>query len=157
MATAPTDPAWAAKLWHCIWSREAQGLLDGGVKALLSGHGYVGQATRSAPCVEELRSGLEALGRVTPASGGVGIGLPPPGLSPPLPQEDGARWHSTLAPSFQRAAGEIYRSIRSHGAVSVRDWLQQNFEGSRRSDSWVDLWTAATGTDFKLDEAYSKR
>ena len=40
--------------------------------------------------------------------------------------------------------------------MSVRDWLQHNFEGSRRSDSWIDLWTAASGTDFKLDEAYAR-
>ena len=49
------------------------------------------------------------------------------------------KWENQLAPHSKRAAREIYKSLRSAGATSVRDWLGQNFEGSRRSTEWTDL------------------
>ena len=63
------------------------------------------------------------------------------------------KWENQLAPDLKCAAPEIYRSLRSAGATSVRDWLGQNFEGSRRSTEWTDLWNIATRADYALSRA----
>ncbi|CAK0858846.1 unnamed protein product, partial [Prorocentrum cordatum] len=60
------------------------------------------------------------------------------------------RWGASLTPDMQRAAREIYRSMRAEGSSGVRDWLALRFTGSRSSSTWTDLWTLATTVDFRL-------
>ena len=55
-----------------------------------------------------------------------------------------------LPPDFKRAGWEIYLNIRAAGSSSVRDWINQNFEGDRSGNVWIDLWTTATQIDFRL-------
>ena len=43
--------------------------------------------------------------------------------------------------------------MRAAGAASVRDWLSQNYKGSRGSSQWVDLRNIATQADFELSGA----
>ena len=60
------------------------------------------------------------------------------------------RWEAGLPPDIKRAAPEVYRSIRSAGSLSVRDWLSQNYTGSRKAMVWTDLWNVATNVDFAV-------
>jgi hypothetical protein len=70
-----------------------------------------------------------------------------------LMNQDQNRWHVGLPSDFQRAGPEIYRSMRSSGAASTRDWLQANYSGLKGAGVWTDLWTAATSVDYKLSTA----
>jgi hypothetical protein len=64
---------------------------------------------------------------------------------------DQARWHASLPADLQRAASEIYRSLRAAGSASVRDWMQSVFpQGQGDSPQCIDLWTPASAIDFKL-------
>ena len=65
-----------------------------------------------------------------------------------LPSE-GVAWQHQLG------APEIYRSLRSAGAATVRDWLNLNYSGSRQSDQWIDLWNIATSIDYRLGRCSS--
>ena len=40
--------------------------------------------------------------------------------------------------------------MRSEGSSGARDWLSIRYTGSRTSPVWTDLWTLATGVDFRL-------
>ena len=37
----------------------------------------------------------------------------------------------------------------------MRDWLQLNYNGSRESPTWVDLWTTGTAVDYAIARARS--
>ena len=41
-------------------------------------------------------------------------------------------------------------------AVSVRDWLSQNFDGNKKSPQWQDLWNAALVADYRIDAAAAR-
>ncbi len=62
------------------------------------------------------------------------------------------RWDAQLPADMGRAAPEIYRALRAEGSTSCRDWLNTNFKGSKdlKNPEWVDLWNAATETDYAL-------
>ena len=68
--------------------------------------------------------------------------------APPLQGPE--RWHTQLPTDLHRAAPEIYASLRA-GALSTRDYLIQNFPGTREGPVFTDMWTLATAVDFKLD------
>jgi hypothetical protein len=60
------------------------------------------------------------------------------------------RWHSSLPLDLKRAAPEIYRSMRSQGAASAREWVDRQYRGDRSSHTWIDIWDLATEVDFRL-------
>eukprot|EP00933_Yihiella_yeosuensis_P076115 TRINITY_DN85738_c0_g1_i1.p1 TRINITY_DN85738_c0_g1~~TRINITY_DN85738_c0_g1_i1.p1 ORF type:complete len:230 (-),score=41.40 TRINITY_DN85738_c0_g1_i1:736-1425(-) len=78
---------------------------------------------------------------------------PAPGMS--LLQEEAAQWQSLLPTDMQRAGPEIYRSVRSSGHTSVRNWTTQNYQGNRQALIWTDLWNAATMVDYETAKAKS--
>ena len=78
-------------------------------------------------------------------------------LAAAVPEGTEVRWGVGLPADFQRAVGEIYRSMRSEGATSVRDWLNHRYTGSRASPVWADLWTLATSIDYGLRGARSEQ
>ena len=67
-----------------------------------------------------------------------------------MPGGQDVRWGVGLPADFQRAGAEIYRSMRTEGATSVRDWLNQRYQASRTPPVWTDLWTMASSIDFGL-------
>eukprot|EP00933_Yihiella_yeosuensis_P011689 TRINITY_DN119254_c0_g1_i1.p1 TRINITY_DN119254_c0_g1~~TRINITY_DN119254_c0_g1_i1.p1 ORF type:complete len:225 (-),score=19.05 TRINITY_DN119254_c0_g1_i1:615-1226(-) len=69
--------------------------------------------------------------------------------------QEAMRWNTTLPADFQRAAPEIYKSMRSSGSSSVRDWMQTNYSHLQSSAQYTDLWTTAAQVDFKLAKAKS--
>ncbi len=58
-----------------------------------------------------------------------------------------------MAHDFKRAGIEIYRSIRSRGHASIRDYVRDNFVGPRNSPELADLWTLAQQIDFAVAAA----
>ena len=56
-----------------------------------------------------------------------------------VPAQTDVRWGVGLPADFQRAGAEIYRSMRTEGSTSVRDWLNQRYQASRTSPVWTDL------------------
>jgi len=148
-ASATFNPFWGEQFWQALAAREAQ--LPPALVTVLRNFGYVGPSTKGPPAAA-LRETLSRLSLLSAAPGGTGgFGIAPPaaaGVNPDL-----YRWHQQLAPDLKRAAPEIYSSLRAAGTANVREWLSQEFTGSRHSDSWVDLWTTATSIDFKLAAA----
>ena len=145
---ARADPWWAQRFWAQVVAWEAQRGLDEHLRRLLAAHGYVGQATATAPRVEALCADLERLKATqVPAPAGTGLQTPHTAALPPG-QEN--RWGVGLPADFQRAGAEIYRNMRNEGSTSVRDWLCQRYQGSRSSPVWTDLWTMASSIDFGL-------
>ena len=71
------------------------------------------------------------------------------------PSADEGRWHERLAPDYRRAAYDIYRSMMGDGATTIREWVSQNYSGTRGPGAhlWIDLWTTATNLDYRLGEA----
>ena len=37
----------------------------------------------------------------------------------------------------------------------MRDWLSQNYTGSRKATVWTDLWNVATNVDYAVGRAKS--
>ena len=152
---ARVDPTWGLQFWRFIGQWQAGGgVIDQAVLALLSAHGYVGPHTQGAPRVAALVGALKGLEGASTATHGLGA-FQPAASSSVLEGAAGERWNNSLPPDFQRAGGEIYRSIRHSGVASVREWLTQNFVGARTSQQFVDLWTAATAVDFRLSQGGS--
>ena len=65
----------------------------------------------------------------------------------------GSAWQNRLPPDMRRAAPEIYRSLRTSGSGSVRDWLNGQHAGVRSPSEWSQLWHTATEVDFLLGQA----
>jgi hypothetical protein len=63
------------------------------------------------------------------------------------------RWSSQLSVDSRRSALEIFRNMRAVGCVTVCDWIAQNCSRDKRSDVWIDLWTIASSSDFRVAEA----
>ena len=40
--------------------------------------------------------------------------------------------------------------MKSKGSRGARQWLSVRYTGSRSSTTWIDLWTLATGVDYRL-------
>lgn len=66
-----------------------------------------------------------------------------------------ARWQSGLPSTLQRAACEIYTSLRVQGAASVREWLNLCVGQQKAGKDWAELWTIAVQVDFLVAEARS--
>ena len=67
------------------------------------------------------------------------------------PGEDD-RWSSRLPLDLERAGPEIYNRCRGSGASSMREWLQQNYQGEKnsRNSVWLGAWNGATEVDFAV-------
>ena len=142
-----SDPYWANRLWMEVDSIDRAAGLDSEVRLLLRRHGYTPDAllNSSKPELSALGADLDRLKRTAEWAGGTVLQAQP---------ED-SRFTSALPRDLKRAAPEIYRSVRE-SAVSVRDWLLQNFEGNKRSPQWQDLWNAAMLADYHIEAAASK-
>ena len=150
-ASRLTNPRWPEQFWKGVVALEKQGAIPAALMASLRGHGYAGEATVTMPSVAEMTKMLEGFERTTEATPGrVGVWQ-----APGDPQQGPERWESRLPPDMQRAAPEIYRSLRA-GSLSTRDYLMQNFVGNRDGPVWTDLWTLASTIDFKLEGAQSE-
>ena len=123
------------------------------VRGVLGAAGDIGSGTISAPPP----SLEDELGVVTDTGGprhGAGAAAALGGLQlPTAPGEEPIRWDQRLPPGFRRGAPEIYVSMRSSGASSVRDWLRTSFTGARVGPQWKDLWTTATAVGYQIARA----
>ena len=151
------NPSWSRQFWHWIHQLEASGFLDSQLLRLLQGFGYVGADSVSGINVEALKAALSAAS-ATPIS--LSGAIPAPGDGTSL--ANAASWTGAaevqynrgLPADLQRAAVEIYRSIRNEGVASVRQWVKDNFVGYRGpgATTWVDLWSQASQIDIALSQ-----
>ena len=150
------DPYWGSRFWLAVANLHRSGRLTESVLRTLAFHGYTGAAAvnltspAAPPRMPELQRELESL-----------IATASPVHAAPVSAEwafsgDGL-WDSALAPDFKRAGFEIYRSIRSAGSRTVREWLSANCAKARDTPLWLDLWTTATNIDFILTSAAQKQ
>ena len=157
-------PYWTCHFWAAVAAPEEVRPFPAEIRRQLSASGYAGRATRSLP-PESLREDLGRLATAPDPPLGNGLGMTPAatrmpfagggeqlGSSTVLAQE-AQEWNLALPPNMRRAGAEIYRSIRSAGTTSVRNWLTQEYQGPRSGGQWVDLWTMATQADFALAKA----
>jgi hypothetical protein len=154
-AASAIDVSWARKFWNYVDSELRVNGLESQIRAVLTGQGYVGEGTLSAPRVEELKKILKHLqesGGPAHGSGGELL-LAQPMQIGNLHNSEAVKWHTQLPSDQQRAAPEIYRNMRASGASSTRDWLSQMVPQQARDNvHFVDLWSAATAIDFRLGQ-----
>ena len=139
-SASSADPWWAVRFWRAIHQEDQAGLLPAPVIAVLRAHGYIGAATRAAPGAEELATTLQHLVTQAVAFNDHSI----------TQGDEFDRWATSLPPDCRRAAPEIFKNMRAAGSPSVRQWLQENFKGSRTAAAFTDLWSVATSIDFAL-------
>ncbi len=148
-ASKALDPYWSAKFWQ--WIEPTLGVLVPEIRTLLEGHGYVGAVNTSAPR-NTFRREVEShrdTGAPPHGAGGAIAWTPTSALQATTPPQ-GTAWQYQLQPDLKRGAPEIYRSLRSAGSASVRNWLIISFQGSKQSDKWLELWNLASTIDFRL-------
>ena len=150
-----TDPAWPIRFWHCV--TELGDKLEPVLKAQLTGHGYIGPATRTAPRTADLVTTLQSFANT---------GAPPHGRALPAQpelqavdwlQEDNVQYDLKLPSDLQRAAPEIYRNIRGRGYANIRAYLQNDYQGSKDGGVWVDIWNQATLLDARVKQCGTSR
>ncbi len=121
-------------------------------KSVLSeAHGYVG-AVMTSPPRDTFRREVESFrdtGAPPHGAGGAIAWTPTSTLQATTPPQ-GTAWQYQLQPDLKRGAPEIYRSLRSAGSASVRNWLIISFQGSKQSDKWLELWNLASTIEFRL-------
>jgi len=138
-ATAGQDPWWARRFWLFVWGLETQNALPPALKFLLSGFGYIGEPSSTAPRTQELTDALRRLeaqtsfGAVSPSAGA-----------------SSGKWAVSLPPDFRRAGMEIYRNIMGEGVNTIREWLMASWTGTRASTEYSDAWLTASNIDFRL-------
>jgi hypothetical protein len=150
-AAASSNPYWFTNFWPAILVWDGQGMLPLPLVALLQLHGYAGAAAGPpsvAPRANELKISLDNLRNTpTPMHGAGGGSF---SAHAGLGANAATRWEDALPPDLKRAAPEIYRSLRSGGNSSVRDYLVHNFVGDKSDHLWKDLWTQAQIVDFGI-------
>ena len=162
-ASAPTNPAWGQQWWQWISTLESQGFLSPPILAAMRARGYVGPSTKSPPVVVAMNSAFDALEinilrQASPATTSAPLGL---AAANSWTGASSDQFTQGLPGDFRRAAPEIYRSIRGEGCSSVRQFLQNNFNGYRGpgATQWTDLslgpggypmWSVATQVDMAL-------
>ena len=151
-ALASTMPSWASLFWQAVKNEKDIYSIEPEISKLLQSHGYIGDGTISPPRCEELKKALlevETLGGPMHGSGGslariadVGVGDNPEQMA----------WHLKLPADLQRAAPELYRNLRSEGAASVRQWVNEQHPTleMKQTAIYQDLFMAATIIDFEL-------
>ena len=117
--------------------------------ALVRAHGFVGPAT-IAPPKDNFRTEVESFKATGAPLHGAGGAVAWTSTMAATQPEQGAAWQRRLPPDMKRGGPEIYRSLRSAGCASTREWISQQFQGSKTSALWVDLWNVASTIDFTL-------
>ena len=154
---AGADPYWGQRFWQRVAAMEAQQMITSCVLALLRSQGYIGIQTLSPPRAD-LKAALERLeaaGTIGPLPG-TAAGSAAPLLAPSAgggTASSMARWTTSLTPDFRRAGPEIYRSMRGSGYLTARDWVSEEYVGSRSEPIWTTLWNAAVQIDFAAGQA----
>lgn len=157
-ALSSSMPSWASLFWQAVKNEKDIYLIEPEINKLLQSHGYIGDGTISPPRCEELKKALlemETLGGPMHGSGGsfariadVGVGENPEQMA----------WHLKLPADLQRAAPELYRNLRSEGAASVRQWVNDQHPTLelKQTASYQDLFMAATIVDYELASCRSE-
>ena len=157
-ALSSSMPSWASLFWQAVKNEKDIYTIETEIGKLLQSHGYIGDGTISPPRCEELKKALleiETLGGPMHGSGGsfariadVGTGDNPEQMA----------WHLKLPADLQRAAPELYRNLRSEGAASVRQWVNDQHPTLelKQTAAYQDLFTAATIVDYELAECRSE-
>ncbi len=157
-ALASSMPAWATLFWQAVKNEKDIYSIEPEIGKLLQSHGYIGEGTIGPPRSEELKKALleiETLGGPMHGSGGsfariadVGVGDNPEQMA----------WHLKLPADLQRAAPELYRNLRSEGAASVRQWVNEQHPTleMKQTATYQDLFMAATIIDFELADCRSE-
>ena len=154
-AAAASDLFWASRFWASVAAIEH---LHPALLAILQGHGFIGGGTVAAPRSEELIKVLRQFESTGHPRAGVAAAMFEEALAeaPPLNIDEAAaldtsKWHSRLAPDMNRAAPEIYRTIRASGAASLRDWVSDLFPYEQRTSQLFQAkFTDASLVDFKV-------
>ena len=157
-ALSSSMPSWASLFWQAVKNEKDIYTIETEIGTLLQSHGYIGDGTISPPRCEELKKALleiETLGGPMHGSGGsfariadVGTGDNPEQMA----------WHLKLPADLLRAAPELYRNLRSEGAASVRQWVNDQHPTLelKQTAAYQDLFTAATIVDYELAECRSE-
>ena len=138
---------WAPwKLWAEVASLKGRVEIGFVIGEILTKHGFneSDASSAEAPNTDQLLLELRALHGEAPLGGSGGFSN--------TAELDPSRFTNRLPNTMKRAAPEIYVSLLE-GNNSARDWLNQFYQGNRRSASWIDLWNSATIVDFQVDEA----
>ena len=156
-----TLPGWAKLFWQAVKNEQDIYTIAPELQKSLRNHGWVGPDTLTAPRFDELKKELTSI-EIT--------GGPPHGAAANLleaaqanafadasqVQYDGPeqmQWHLQLSEGLQRAAPEIYWSIRSEGATSVRNFISSEHSFEQRSTpGYQERFASATIIDFELKD-----
>ena len=144
---------WPAEFWNSVSAFENNGGLNPAIRNTLIMHGYKGAGTQVPPRTLTLSKELLALENISALQPGTASELfdGMQAKADNLVADNASNWHSKLPSDLNRAAPEIYRSMRASGAASVRDFISQLFPQDQRSSQvFTDLFTAASGVDFTL-------
>lgn len=148
-----TLASWAALFWQAVKNEKDLYGLEDPVRVALDAHGYLGDASVGPPRVDDLKKALGAI-EVT--------GGPPHGSGGELLRADiqsglssdpeRMAWHLHLPADLQRAAPELYRNIRSEGAASVRQWVNEQHPSleQKQTAQYQVLFSAATIVDYEV-------
>jgi len=150
------NPSWGGQFWEGLRRIDVSGRLAPGIRPLPQQYGYSGShvaAPTLAPSMPELFQALQFLAsHCLPPHGTGAVPFTPPGV---LTASSGDSSWDSLPADYKRSGWGIYRSIRSSGFRSVRDWLTHSYSGSRKGPLWTDLWHVATAADFSIQKAAS--
>ena len=154
-AHSAMDPYWGARFWQDVIMEDNLRGLEAEVRAVLQGHGFLGEATMGAPgaTLEKALEELEKKGgppHGTGASLAAGAAAAWGGMGEGGNTFDEVPWDQRLAADFRRGAVEKNRSLKSQGSSSMRTWLQQNYTGSKEAAVFTDLWGAACAVGYRL-------
>ena len=154
-----TMASWPALFWQAVKNEKDLYGLDETVKRTLEAHGYLGDASNGPPRVDEMKLALSQLETAGGPPHGAGDSIlrgdGPPGLASDPEQ---MAWHLRLPSDLQRAAPELYRNIRSEGAASVRQWVNEQHPTTEQKQGaqYQDLFTAATIIDYEVASCKSE-
>ena len=143
-----TNPSWPRAFWAEV---DRMAPVEPQLVTVLSGHGYIGAGSISAPRVDTLLAELERLkSESVPPHGSAAAHLQPAYAAGSTLDAQMSRWDVRLPADMKRAGPEIYKNMRASGVANVREWIRQNYKGSESAPLWTDLWHAATAIDYRL-------
>ncbi|CAE7231202.1 unnamed protein product [Symbiodinium necroappetens] len=153
-----TVPHWPRLFWEGVVQMQSNEPLHRDLLRVLQAHGYVGDATISAPRTDALLKQLKDLGTPAPAAGSAVEFFTGQKITPSAAGlGDISTWHSKLPSDHQYAGPEIYRSVLASGVRCMRDYVNQFFpiDSRTHSNEYLDLFTQASTIDFALAKAAS--
>ena len=132
--SAAYNPTWSRQFWQWLHQLESQGFLDAQLLRLLQGFGYVGMDSVSGIHVEAMKAALRATSATPIFLSGA---LPAPGDGTTFANAAGwtgdveDQYYRRLPVDLQRAAVEIYGSIRNEGVSKAE------YQRSRQDESEI--------------------